>query len=121
MAQSTRDKGRQGEDLAVRYLLDRGYELVDRNFHTRYGELDCVVRDGETLVFVEVKARRSVGFGTPQEAVTETKRARLCRSAAVYLQEHPSDGPCRFDVISIAPNAPIRHLIDAFTCDDGFV
>ena len=116
--QSTHAKGRRGEDTAVRFLTDQGYDILHRNVHTAYGELDCVARDGDTLVFVEVKTRRTEAFGDPQEAVTDTKRARLCRSAAIYLQDHPHEGPCRFDVVSIGSDARIRHIPDAFTCEE---
>ena len=119
--ESTHATGRRGEDLAVEFLTERGYQILDRNVHTPYGEIDCVAQHGDLLVFVEVKTRRSAAFGAPQEAVTDAKRSRLCRSAAVYLQERGvTDRPCRFDVVAIVSGTrpEIVHLPDAFTCDE---
>jgi len=116
---STHVKGRKGEDAAVAYLVGLGYEVVDRNVHMRYGELDCVARDGAVLVFVEVKTRASARFGTPMEAVSATKQMRLCRAAAMYLQERG-----QLDIVSIVTGRAepeIVHLTNAFTCDDPFV
>ena len=123
---STHSKGRKGEEAAVAYLVGLGYEVIDRNVHMRYGELDCVAKDGDELVFVEVKTRASTRFGTPQEAVSATKQMRLCRAAARYLQERDLlDAACRFDVVFIVSSSmsgragpEIVHLTNAFTCDD---
>jgi putative endonuclease len=108
--------GRYGEALAARYLTERGLEVVDRNWRCAHGELDLVVRDGDCLVFCEVKTRRSVRFGAPVEAVTWTKAARLRRLAAVWLASHEHRcARVRIDVIAIlrAPQGPaqIRHLV----------
>ena len=76
--------------------------IVERNYHTRYGEVDLVVQDQDTLVFVEVKARRTASFGTPEESVTERKRERLARTAETYLQAHGLDqSNWRIDVVAI--------------------
>ena len=107
--------GRYGEDLAARYLTDRGLEVLDRNWRCVHGELDLVVRDGDCLVFCEVKTRRSTRFGSPVEAVSWTKAGRLRRLAAVWLANHEHRcARVRIDVIAIerAPQGParIRHL-----------
>jgi putative endonuclease len=94
--------GQAGEDRAAAWYRSRGYTILDRNWRCREGELDLVVRRGRTLVFVEVKARRTDRFGTPAEAVTPTKQRRLRALARRYLDEHdlrPSS--LRFDVVSI--------------------
>ena len=79
-------QGTAAEDLALRYLEAQGMTLVTRNFRCRTGELDLIMRDGEQLVFVEVRSRRYIRYGTPAESVTRTKQQRLLRAAAFYLQ-----------------------------------
>ncbi len=74
---SNRETGMLGESIALRYLVDKGYEVVERNYRTRYGEIDLILRGAQALVFVEVKARRGTGFGDPLEAVTPGKQARV--------------------------------------------
>lgn len=98
-----RRRGQQAEALAAHYLEQRGYRLVARNVHIgRLGEIDLIAYDGEVLVFVEVKARSSVRWGLPEEALTPRKRRFLMRAARAYLVlngiEHT---PCRFDVVAI--------------------
>jgi putative endonuclease len=91
--------GKHGEDVAVRELERRGYAILDRRYRTRHGEIDIVARDGETIVFVEVKARLTGEFGTAAEAVTERKQHRLARMAVEYLaRRHLVACQCRFDV-----------------------
>jgi putative endonuclease len=114
--------GERGEALALSYLAGKGYALVERNYRTRHGEIDLVVRDEETLVFVEVKLRRGTGFGDPLEAVTPPKQARIRRMAEQYLAERDpgflaSFDEVRFDVVGImlvAGRPKIRHVEDAF-------
>lgn len=79
--------GQQGEDLAARWYIERGYDVVSRNWRCRDGELDLVVREGRRYVFCEVKARTSDAFGVPAEAVTRAKQARIRRLAARWLEE----------------------------------
>ena len=94
--------GKRGEDLACEELGRRGYAILDRRFRTRQGELDIVARDGDVVVFVEVKVRSGGSFGAPFEAVTRQKRRRLSQMATSYLfQKHLVDVPCRFDVVAV--------------------
>jgi putative endonuclease len=94
--------GKTGEDLACRELQRRGYAVVARRYRTRVGEIDIVARDGETIVFVEVKTRRTSRFGLPAEAVTWRKRARIRAMAADYLsRQRLTNSPCRFDVVAV--------------------
>lgn len=116
---STRSTGGWGEDLALRCLVERGYTLVERNYRTRYGELDLILRDADTLVFVEVKLRHGLAFGDPLEAVTPRKQAAVRAIAEQYLAEREPDfEDLRFDVVGIlaSGNRPpeIQHLEDAF-------
>jgi len=108
--------GTYGEQLAARYLADRGVQVVERNWRCAHGEVDLVARDGDCLVFCEVKTRRSVRFGDPVEAVDWRKMAKLRRLAAAWLREH--DVRCarvRIDVIAILRPvdgpAVLRHVV----------
>ncbi len=117
-----RQIGDRGEVLALAYLAKKGYTLVERNYRTRHGEIDLVVRDDKTLVFVEVKSRRGTGFGDPLEAVTPRKRANIRFVAEQYLVERAdyfatSFDEVRFDAVGILLGAGkplIRHVEDAF-------
>jgi putative endonuclease len=94
--------GQQGETIAVAYLADKGCEILQRNWSCPTGELDIVVKDGETLVFVEVRTRRGERFGTAEESVTPRKQARLIELAQTYLQEVASSHPSwRIDVVAV--------------------
>jgi putative endonuclease len=109
--------GRTGENLAVAELTDRGYAILDRRYRTRFGEIDIVAEDGDTVVFVEVKARATREFGTAAEAVTLYKQRRLTAMALDYLARHRlTERPCRFDVVAIddaASDAPEVTLYPA--------
>ena len=94
--------GKTGENLAVSELTTRGYAILDRRYRTRFGEIDIVARDGDTIVFVEVKARATAEFGPAAEAVTPLKQRRLASMAVDYLARHRlTESPCRFDVVAI--------------------
>jgi putative endonuclease len=91
-----------GEDVACRELARRGYAILARRFRTRYGEIDIVARDGPALVFVEVKTRSSRRFGTPAEAVTGRKQAKIALMASEFLLRRGlQQVPCRFDVVAV--------------------
>ncbi len=111
--------GNAGEALACTYLQDRGLSLLMRHYRSPFGEIDLVMRDGDILIFVEVRQRRSEQFGTPAETVDARKQARLRATAEHYLQRHTreSQNPCRFDIVAIIDNAGgqrIEWLRDAF-------
>ena len=94
--------GKSGERIAVSYLEQEGIVVLDRNFTFNHGEIDIVAKDGNELVFVEVKTRRSSHFGTPEEAVTPAKQALIRRTAEGYVREkNLSEVSCRFDVIAV--------------------
>lgn len=102
MTQYRRRLGALGEELAAQWYVVSGYQLLDRNWRCSDGEIDLVCRKGDTLVVCEVKTRRSSAFGSPAEAVTAAKRARLRRLAARWLREHNVRcGYVRFDVASV--------------------
>jgi putative endonuclease len=106
--------GRAGEDAAAAYLSGLGYRIERRNLRTPDGEIDIVARDGDTLVFVEVKARRSHAFGSAVGAVDARKRARIRAVAEDYLQFFPAHAKVRFDIVAI-DGATIRLHRGAFT------
>lgn len=110
--------GNQGEDLAVQYLRQQGYRILDRNYYCPYGEIDIVCERNRDIIFVEVKTRRSERFGSAEEAVTFTKQQRLRKTALHYLQQ--KNQPFRdmgFDVITVRLDGPqpvINHIKSAF-------
>lgn len=94
-------QGREGEQAALRHLSGHGLALVEANFTCRGGEIDLVMRDGDTLVFVEVRQRADMRHGGAAASITPAKIRRLVRAAQFYLQRFPSLPPCRFDVVAI--------------------
>jgi putative endonuclease len=109
--------GAYGERVAARWLSNLGMEVLERNWRCARGELDIVARDGRTVVFCEVKTRRSTTFGTAAEAVGVAKIRRLRALAAQWLADHPDvRGDVRFDVICVWPQptgrAVVEHLRD---------
>jgi putative endonuclease len=106
MKANLRQLGQAGEDLAVAALKNRGYNMVETNYTCPLGEVDVVARHRGCLVFVEVKTRRSLRFGAPQEAVSPAKQARLRRLAEYYVKDKRlKPGPVRFDVVAITLGA----------------
>lgn len=102
MTLERQELGKAGEALAVAELERRGYAIIARRYRTRHGEIDIVAEEGDTLVFVEVKARATAEFGTAAEAVTRRKQLRLVRMATEYLAlERVPPRRCRFDVVAI--------------------
>jgi len=102
MAYSRLDIAKTGESLAVAHLKARGYDILERNYRAVRGEIDLIAQDGDFIVFVEVKTRRSLKFGLPQTAVTTQKQRQISKVALAYLQaKNLFDAPCRFDVIAI--------------------
>ncbi len=118
------DRGAAVEQAACTYLLQHGLVLLARNVRFRGGELDLVMRQGASLVFVEVRYRRSSGFGGGAASVDAGKRRRLVHAAQLHLATQPALAamPCRFDVVEASgdPTAPTLHWIrDAFRADDS--
>lgn len=112
---STHAKGDIGEDMAIEYLLSRGFSIISRKYRSKIGEIDCVARDIDgTIVFIEVKSSRSTAFGNPLFRVTPSKQKTIARMALLYIVEHKLTGmPCRFDVIGVIGER-IDHLQNAF-------
>jgi len=109
--------GRWGEDRAAAYLRDRGWTIEARNLDTPVGECDLLARDGDQLVFVEVKTRADERFGPPQAAVTRRKRDQLRRVARWVLAGRSRPVSCRFDVVAVRledDGSDLRHIVGAF-------
>lgn len=102
--------GKTGESIAARFLIDNGYRVLAKNYWTRFGELDIVAREGETLVFVEVKTGIANDVTKPYERVNPEKLEKCMKACTLYCQAFPQgDAPLRFDVISIELNPTTRH------------
>jgi len=116
---NTKVKGNQYEDDAARYLVEAGWKIEERNYTFQKGEIDIIARDGDTLVFVEVRMKGSDEYGLPEESFTPHKIKKVKSTAEGYLFfNNIEDIACRFDVISIIPaeggKLHINHIRDAF-------
>jgi putative endonuclease len=100
-----RARGQRVEESGEYYLQQQGLQPIERNFNSRGGEIDLVMRDGAALVFVEVRFRKSDRFGTPAESITASKQRKLLQTARLYLLAHPEwrNQSCRFDVLAARP------------------
>ena len=97
----SRAQGRLGEDAAAEWLERRGYRVVERNFASRVGEIDVVAAEGDTLCFIEIKARSTDTYGSAVEALSASQQRRIARAASLYLARKPHRGPCRFDLLAM--------------------
>jgi putative endonuclease len=114
-----RDLGRAGEEIAGAYLQKKKFKIICRGFRFHKGEIDIIARDRDTLVFIEVKTRRNLDFGRPEDAVTPLKQNQIRRLAEAYLAlNNLADVPCRFDVLALSWNEEgdpqVHHIQDAF-------
>jgi putative endonuclease len=114
--------GEHYEQIAIEWLCDRGFQIVERNFRCKAGEIDIIARDGPQLVFVEVRARSNPRYASAAASVDWRKQRKLLRTAQFYLQTQPHSAkvPCRFDVIAIEPrqssvDAAVNWIRAAFT------
>lgn len=102
MGASHLEVGKEGERAGITYLKQNGYKILEVNFRTPLGEIDCIAKHGRFLVFLEIKTRSSAAFGFPEEAVGKRKQRKIIQSAEYYLKRHFGfDRPARFDVLSI--------------------
>ena len=109
--------GKLGEDLAVNYLINKGYQILERNWHSGHKEIDIIALDDTTLVIVEVKTRKSDNFGEPDIAVGRDKQRLLIWAAEAFVRHKNLDVDIRFDIISIVfteTEPEIEHIEDAF-------
>ncbi|MGR8981574.1 MAG: YraN family protein [Gammaproteobacteria bacterium] len=106
--------GENAEERALRFLIDKGLKPVSRNFRCKQGELDLIMTDGNTLVIVEVRYRKSDKYGSALESVTPSKQSRIIAATHVYLSRQKQDRPIRFDVVAISGNGAIEWIKNAF-------
>lgn len=116
---TSRQTGDLGEQLTAQYLVKNNYEIIERNYITRYGEIDIIARIDDIIVFVEVKTRKNADFAQAQEAVSNSKQRKIELTALLWLQKHGVELCSRFDVVEIYINKTdktykVNHLIGAF-------
>jgi putative endonuclease len=112
-------RGREAEQLAAEYLADRGLQIIECNFRVRGGEIDLVCRDGQALVFVEVRLRSRSDFGGAGASITRRKQQRIVLAARHYLARRKFTGDCRFDCILLEElrQSNVEWIKDAFSAD----
>lgn len=109
--------GKRGEEIAKNFLLEAGYEFLAENYRTGKSEIDLVFRQGDLLVFVEVKTRSSTAFGLPEDFVSKSQQASIIRGAEKYMEEVGWQGDLRFDILALIYDKgrfEVEHLKDAF-------
>lgn len=116
----TKKRGDEAERLAENFLIEHGLRCIARNFRTRFGEIDLIMQDGPTLVFVEVRLRQQAGkndFGGPAASITSRKQARIIAAAQLYIANKKNVPPCRFDAVLLNQLAAseIEWMKDAFS------
>ncbi len=112
--------GLKGEQIAQKYLRKKGYKILATNYQCAFGELDLIAKEKDCLVFCEVKTRSAGMVATPQESVTPKKQQKMIKTAHFWLMEHPQEGPMRFDVLAVSPDAlgrwTVEHLENVILC-----
>lgn len=103
-----RETGRLAENLATEALIKKGYQILERNFSNRFGEIDIIAKDQDILVFVEVKAKKGVEFGMPEEMINSYKLQKIRHMATIYMKGESL--PCRIDVVAIVLS-PTNDLV----------
>lgn len=111
------DFGREGEDIARLFLQRKGYAILESNWRSKHKEIDIIARDGDSLVIVEVKSRKSGSLVAPEDTIDYRKMCNLVRAAECYIRTHDLALNVRFDIIGIVPTVDgydVNHIIDAF-------
>ncbi len=103
--------GKEGEEYATKYLQSKGYKIVQKNFYCKQGEIDIIAKEKEEYVFIEVKTRQNLHYGTPAEAVTQKKQKHILKATKYYIYSHHLENQyIRFDVIEIYKNGGKLYL-----------
>ena len=110
--------GRNAEVYALRYLESNQLKLIERNYTTRYGEIDLIMQEDNTIVFVEVRKRSNQLFGGATESIGHNKKKRLIKTAYDWMQKKSYDGNCRFDVVALDKESSPNWIRNAFDVDD---
>ncbi len=95
------NKGKVAEELACAFLIKQGFELITKNFYSRFGEIDLIMQDQTTLVFIEVRYRKNLAYGGAKESITPSKQIKIQKTALSYMQKKGREVNARFDVIAI--------------------
>ncbi len=109
--------GLEGEERAAKHLKKQGYNIIAKNFQTRFGEIDIIAEDKEYIVFVEVKARSEKSIAEPREFVDLSKQRKIIKTAEIYLSENPTEKQPRFDVVEVKREkgkTNLNHIVNAF-------
>ncbi len=116
--------GREAEELASKFLKDKGYKIISRNYRTKLGEIDIIAEDKNTLCFVEVKARRTNRFGSPEEAISGHKKRQISKTALSFIKDKKlTNRLARFDVVSLSWDSgspKIELFKNAFELSEGY-
>lgn len=121
MGNYRKDFGKHGEDQAVKYLKKNGYQIIERNFRNKLGEIDIIAREGDVVSFIEVKSRNSEQFGSALEAINKRKMRKLSQVALTYIKLHSlEDAMCRFDVLALS-DSKIDLIKNAFELDPQYL
>ncbi len=117
MDKNKRDYGFFNEKFAEKFLQNKGFKIIDKNFYTRYGEIDIIALDKDTLVFVEVRSRSNKSYGSPLESIDTSKVSKIIKTAKLYISsKNINHLNIRFDVVSVF-NGEIEHIENAFNLD----
>lgn len=108
------NQGEKSEQQACAYLLKQGLQLVEKNFHSRYGEIDIIMTEGDTLVIIEVRFRKSNKYGGAIESISQKKQSRIIATTQYYLSTHKVNSAIRFDVITMSNNSDLHWIKNAF-------
>jgi putative endonuclease len=112
---TSKQTGDAAEQVACTYLQNQGLKLLDQNYHGKFGELDLIMQDSDSIVFIEVRYRKKTSFGSPVESITYQKQQKLIKTALYYLQRHPKwqNAAARFDVVGItSQNDVVKDQIE---------
>lgn len=111
---SNTEKGKAGEKIAVDYLIEKGYKILDVNWRFDHKEIDIIACTDKEIIFVEVKSRKNITFGLPEEAITAIKENNLIEAAEAYLEQNDIQLDARFDVITLINNRVVHHYEGVF-------
>ena len=115
-----KDRGKKGEAAAEKMLTEKGYELVERNFFCRLGEIDLVMKKDGRLIFIEVKARVNEAFAHPREFVTKEKQRKIINTACIYLKSKNLKLPLRFDVVEVVFEQDFKKVLQINHIENAF-
>ncbi|MCL4478155.1 MAG: YraN family protein [Deltaproteobacteria bacterium] len=115
-----RKVGNKGEDAAVGFLKENKYKILDRNYRSKFGEIDIIAGDQKYTVFVEVRSKNTEFYGNAEESIVKKKKKRITLTAMTYIQKnHLENSPVRFDVVVINPDNSIEIIKNAFDAEFG--